>query len=136
MRALDRLRLHARPIGRGLALAWMALIFFLSAQPDLPRPAIGWLDLLTSSGAHLFLYGVLALLLHWGLGSGRRNLVLAFGLALIYGVSDEIHQAFVPGRVPDAFDLVSDALGAALALAAWHGLRIRTGRQRRPDGKA
>jgi len=103
-------------------LGWMAMIFFLSAQPDFPHPDSGWLDLLASSGAHLFLYAVLALLLNWALGNGVRGVALAFGLALLYGVSDEFHQSFVPGRVPDVLDLVSDGLGTALALAAWWGL--------------
>jgi VanZ family protein len=123
--AQDWLRDHPRFIRWALVLAWMALIFFLSAQPDLPRPDSGWLDLLVSSGAHLFFYAILALLLNWALGNGVLGLALAFGLALLYGVSDEFHQSFVPGRVPDLLDLVSDGLGAGLALAAWWGLRHR-----------
>jgi VanZ family protein len=120
---LDWLRRPPRLIRWGVVLAWMALIFFLSAQPDLPRPDSGWLDLLVSSGAHLTLYGALALLLRWALGDGCWGMTVAFGLALLYGVSDEFHQSFVPGRVPDALDLASDGLGAALALAVWWGLR-------------
>lgn len=104
----------------------MALIFFLSAQPDLPHPRSGWMDLVVSSGAHVFMYGALALLLRWALGDGGRGLALAFGLALLYGISDELHQSFVPGRVPDILDLVSDGLGAALALAAWQCLRHKS----------
>jgi VanZ family protein len=121
----DWLRHPPRLVRWGLVLVWMALIFALSAQPDLPRPVSGWLDLLVSSGAHFLLYGVLALLLRWPLGDGACRPTLAFGLALLYGVSDEFHQSFVPGRVPDILDLVSDGLGAALALAAWRGLRRR-----------
>ncbi len=124
MTARDWLQGHPRLIRWGLVLVWMALIFFLSAQPDLPHPDSGWLAFLVSSGAHLFFYGVLALLLNWALEDSRRGLaLLAFGLALLYGISDEFHQSFVPGRVPDALDLISDGLGAALALAAWWGLR-------------
>jgi VanZ family protein len=102
-------------------LGWMALIFLLSAQPDLPHPASGWLDLLISSAAHVFLFGVLALLLGWTLGPGRRGLVVALALTALYALSDELHQAFVPGRHADPRDLVCDLAGAALALAllAW-----------------
>ena len=99
------LRRHPRAYRWAAALAWMGLIFFLSAQPDLPRPESDWLDLLISGGAHFGLYGVLALLLCWSLGGGRRSMALAFGVALLYGISDELHQAFVPGRVPDVLDL-------------------------------
>lgn len=123
MTAWDRLRRSTRWWRWVAALAWMGLIFFLSAQPDFPRPESGWLDLMISGGAHFFLYGVLALLLRWALGGGTRGMPLAFGLALLYGLSDELHQAFVPGRCPDAMDLVWDGLGAAAGLVAWRALR-------------
>lgn len=130
MTVWDWLQQRPRPYRWGLVLAWMALIFFLSAQPDLPRPDSGWLDFLLSSGSHLFLYAMLALLLRWALGDGHRGLILAFGLALLYGVSDEAHQAFVPGRHPDGLDLVIDGLGAALGLAVWLALSRVRARQR------
>lgn len=103
-------------------LAWMGVIFFLSAQPDLPHPSTGWLDLAFSCGAHALVYAVLALLLAWALGTDRRALLVALGLAVLYGLSDEFHQAFVPGRHPDPLDLMCDAAGAGAALAAWAGL--------------
>lgn len=122
------LRKHPGLYRWAVVLAWMALIFFLSAQPELPHPESHWLDLLMSGGAHFGVYGVLAFLLCWALGGGPRGMALAFGLALLYGVSDEFHQAFVPGRVPDVLDLVSDGLGAAAGLAAWGMLRRITAR--------
>ena len=33
--------------------------------------------------------------------------------AALYGLSDEVHQAFIPGRSADAWDLVADTAGAA-----------------------
>ena len=39
-------------------------------------------------------------------------------LSTLYGVSDEVHQAFTPERTPDVRDLLADALGAALGVAA------------------
>lgn len=38
----------------------------------------------------------------------------ALALASLYGVSDEVHQLFVPGRMCDPADWVTDTLGAAL----------------------
>jgi VanZ family protein len=121
--AREWLRQHPALYRWAAALAWMGLIFFLSAQPDLPRPDSDWLDLLISGGAHFGLYGVLAFLLCWALGGGARGMALAFGLALLYGLSDEFHQSFVPGRVPDVMDLLWDGLGAAAGLLAWSLLR-------------
>jgi VanZ family protein len=42
-------------------------------------------------------------------------------MAAMFGLSDEIHQYFVPGRNMDPLDLLTDAIGAALALwvAGW-----------------
>lgn len=111
-------------------LAWMGLIFFLSAQPDLPHPETGWADLLFSSGAHAFVFGVLAVLWARALGQRKHAWLPALGLTLLYALSDEFHQAFVPGRTPDALDVLCDGLGAALALAlalalwGWRGRRM------------
>ena len=94
------------------ALLWMALIFFLSAQPKLPGPPDPLLDLLLKKTAHLLAYAVLALL--WR-RAGMRPTV-AWLLAALYGVSDELHQAFVPGRHARVLDVGIDALGAGLAV--------------------
>jgi VanZ family protein len=111
---------------------WMALIFYLSAQPDLPHPTSSWLDLLVSSGAHVFLFGVLAILWARAIGGRPRRWLLILGLVVVYGFSDEFHQYFVPGRHADPWDLLCDALGAGLGLLVWtwlwQGLVRRTGR--------
>jgi VanZ family protein len=65
----------------------------------------------------------LAWLLAWALGERRRNLRLALVVALVYALSDEFHQAFVPGRHPDPFDLLWDAAGALIGLGLWAWLR-------------
>ncbi len=106
-------------------LAWMGLIFALSAQPDLPHPDVGWADFLVSSLAHAFVFAVLALLLARALGDRPRAGLLAFLFTLLYAFSDEFHQAFVPGRVPDLWDLGCDGFGAGVALLAWAWWRHR-----------
>lgn len=100
-------------------LAWMGFIFFLSAQPDLPHPDIGWLGLALSNGAHAFAFAVLAFLWVRALEGRRFAPLVAFLLTMLYALSDEFHQAFVPGRYPDPWDLLFDSLGAVLALALW-----------------
>ena len=102
------------------ALAWMGLIFWLSAQPDLPHAPEPWLDRVVKKAGHAVLYGVLAWLYLRalqgnGLSSGRTRL-LAFGLAVLYAVTDEVHQSFVPGRTPSPWDVLIDGAGAALAV--------------------
>lgn len=94
------------------ALAWMACIFFLSSRSDLANAtdsAIGEVVLLA---AHFVGYGVLAILLAHALALPRRNRAIACMLAVLYGVTDEFHQSFTPGRSASAADLLADLLGA------------------------
>ena len=70
--------------------------------------------------AHFTEYAILASLLWLALRSSprfaRHATALAFGLAALYALSDELHQSFVPGRTPDARDWLVDLAGAALAI--------------------
>lgn len=91
----------------------MAAIFAASSIPgrSVPAPPIlGWDKLV-----HAVVYAVLAALLVRATG-GR--LALALAIAILYGVTDELHQALVPGRFADPFDALADAIGALLGVAS------------------
>lgn len=105
--------------------AWMWLIFALSSRDRLPE-LLG--PTFTGVAGHLAVYAVLAALLWFGLAPWRLapvwRLTLAFAVAVVFGVSDEWRQAFVPGRTPTLIDVVMDALGAlgglvVVSLWAW-----------------
>lgn len=102
------------------ALVWMGTIFALSSTPT-PAPQVVlarkfWF-LTFSSAAHVAEYGILALLLVFALGRfSRAGAALAVALSLAYGVTDELHQSLVPGRVSTPSDVALDGLGAALAM--------------------
>ena len=86
----------------------MALVFLLSHQPDISDPfeIPDWLP--ADKLVHAGLYAVLAALFYLaGLGP-----VAAVVVTSLYGVTDELHQMFVPGRQPEFFDLVADFVGA------------------------
>jgi VanZ family protein len=101
-----------RTVRTGAALAsiaWAAVIFGLSSLPGSAVPgkygALG----------HFGVYAVLGALLLLALPRERRPwvaLVTAVALASIYGITDEFHQSFVPGRVPDIADWFVDTAGA------------------------
>ncbi|HEX2172711.1 MAG TPA: VanZ family protein [Dehalococcoidia bacterium] len=102
-------------------LAWLALIFWLSHQSVLPDVGPGDTDLLFKKAGHVVVYAVLAMLFVWALHRPpgpppRRVLLLAFALTVLYAISDEIHQTFVPGRGGHAIDVALDATAAALGL--------------------
>ena len=114
----------------GPAVAWAALIFFLSSLSVLPAAPPG----ITDKHAHAAVYAVLGAALVWGLTdrSPHRTtwttVAVVILAATIYGVSDEGHQAFVPGREVSVYDLAADAAGAsaaAVGLRAWAIIRAR-----------
>lgn len=106
------------------ALLWMGVIFWFSAQSHLPSAPSGWLDYGLKKGAHITVYGLLALAFRFALDDGNRlsatqRTRLAFVLTLLYAISDEWHQSFTPRRQPRLMDIGYDTLGALLALACW-----------------
>jgi hypothetical protein len=98
------------------ALCWAGLIFMLSHRP-LPEQAV-WPDIPGMDKlAHAAVYGVLSVLLYFGLDRAHRMrrstaLVIAALMASLYGVLDEFHQSFVPGRSVEYADWLADTLGA------------------------
>jgi VanZ family protein len=92
--------------------AWATLIFMMSARPGSQIPGR------FSEAAHFTEYLIFGMLLYAALRmSGlRRAAFLALALASAYGVTDEIHQAFVPQRTPDPMDWVVDTLGASVGV--------------------
>jgi VanZ family protein len=104
-----------------VAVLWMGVIFYLSAQPDLPHHPEAALDVVIKKLGHVTEYGVLAALAWWALRDDRdaaswRAFLLAFGVAALYAISDETHQYFVPGRNPQPVDVGFDVAGAALSV--------------------
>jgi VanZ family protein len=103
-------------------VALMGLIFFLSAQPHLATD-LGFLDLVLRKLAHMTEYGVLALL--WWRALRTRSPLPGAAIAVAYAVSDEFHQHFVEGRHGAPVDVLIDAAGVALAIAAYRVQRRR-----------
>ena len=102
-------------------LALMGLIFFLSAQPDLPHAPGSWLDMVVKKTGHAFAFGLLAWLYIRGLGAylenGRVARPLGAALAVLYAISDEYHQTFVPGRHGRLLDVLIDCFGVGVAFS-------------------
>ena len=91
-------------------VAWMGLIFYLSSIPDLKSSLPSIVDLILRKCAHVIEYGVLFILARGSFERSERN-SLALVLAIAYAISDELHQAVVPGRGPSLIDVFIDAAG-------------------------
>jgi len=93
------------------ALLWAAAIFFASSLADLPGS--WWLSLpFGDKVVHAGVFGLLGVLVY--LATYRPR--LSFLFSSLYGVSDEIHQAFVAGRTADVRDWLADSVGAILGI--------------------
>jgi VanZ family protein len=92
-------------------ITYMILIFYLSSRQHIPLPDVWNADKLL----HLMAYVPMSFMLYVSLKvSGLRRYIaaLAFLISVLYGVSDELHQALVPGRTPDVLDLAADTIGS------------------------
>lgn len=69
---------------------------------------------------HFLVYGLLATLI-CRMGSGWRGAAIGLVAASLFGITDEWHQSYVPGRSSDPMDWVADTLGAALAVSLYAG---------------
>ena len=148
----DRIMLQGRvrqkgraPWGRQL-LAWSAvisycgLLYYLSEQPRLRLP-----QMVSSSDtlAHVATYAVLgwlwtvALRATWEGCSSLAVLLFTLIFTLGYGLSDEWHQSFVPGRVSSAVDVVADVIGGGLGAGSFFlWTRRRTGEDAQTSASA
>lgn len=103
-----------------------ALIFALSAIPDLKSEfSLQW-DFLLRKLAHATEYALLAFFVLRAESAGHHQhhpwalLLGAWLVATLYAATDEWHQSFVPGREPAVHDVILDSSGALLgALAGW-----------------
>lgn len=117
------MRRIARLWGPPLLLA--AFIYSLSSMSQVPGAEHVWDKL-----AHVVVFGALAWLTLRATHGGLRPLapapaLSAAALVVGWGILDEIHQRFVPGRYPSVTDVVADAVGTALCLSLWALLRGR-----------
>ena len=109
----------------GPILFYMLVIFVLSSMPKLKPPDLGLRPM--DKAAHALEYAVLGVLLVRS-ASFRHELSLRIYIILscigvLYGISDEIHQAFVPHRVSSVWDVAADTVGIILGLliaGLWH----------------
>ena len=105
-------------------IAMMAVIFALSAQPDLTS-GLGTIDLVGRKIVHMAEYALLCFLWWRALRTvlpPPRALAVALAVTVAYACTDELHQTFVDGRKGTPVDVAIDAVGAgaaALAIRRW-----------------
>lgn len=101
-------------------LAWMLFIFFLSSRQRIGVSEVHIYNFIIFKSLHMIEYAILFFLLFRAIRttftdlSHHKALVVAAIFAILYGVSDEIHQTFVPTREGSVRDVVIDSVGILL----------------------
>jgi VanZ family protein len=104
-------------------------IFYLSDQlhPQEKLPSFLFEEF-SDKTLHAVEYGILALLCYrafrWASGPAvaRQAVLLAIVTASVYGMTDEVHQTFVPLRESGWEDWLADTIGAAIGALSWRFL--------------
>ncbi len=103
-------------------LLYCGIIVYLSSlsypSKHLPSFFFGLSDKLV----HGVEYGILGILLYRAFHQTNRkieSIILSILCVVVFGISDEIHQSFVPHRQADLWDLLADTLGGTLFILTW-----------------
>ncbi|GEM_PF-127308 len=101
------------------ALGWMSVIFAFSQHANI-ESGLSY-DFVLKKTCHLAEYGFLAVLFYFALTHplglwARRHAEKAWAWSVLFAVSDEFHQSFIPTRSAQPRDVVIDSVGAALGL--------------------
>src|SRR3954451_21395307 len=124
-------------------ILWMGVIFYLSHQPATESSElstgitkiivksveevtphkgidIGSFNTMVRTNAHFFTYLVLGILVINTLRKsgvhGYRSMGIALLICVLYAVSDEVHQIFIPGRGAEVKDVLIDSAGASVGV--------------------
>jgi VanZ family protein len=113
----------------GPVIAYMAMLFGFSSLSTLPSPPADF----SFYDVHVAAYAGLGAVTARATGKGLRDVtwravLAAVVISSLYGVFDEYHQLFVPGRSFDVLDMIADTIGSvvgASAMGAWSIIRRR-----------
>ncbi|MDR5659949.1 VanZ family protein [Serpentinicella sp. ANB-PHB4] len=133
-------------------LLWMGVIFFFSHQPAdasselsegfteaifqaiervAPNIAEG-IDLrqlhhIIRKYGHFFVYFVLGVVVLNAIRrsgkDGLKSIIIAFIICVVYAISDEVHQTFIPGRSGEVTDVIIDSVGAAVGIGFYMAVK-------------
>jgi len=121
-------------IHQGPAIAWAFIIFMGSSIPAADLPKI--IFLAPDKLLHLGVFLVFGILVYRAISTQKKftfllghSLGATLFIACGYGVFDEIHQYFVPGRTADPFDVLADVIGVILGLGVLKILQNKTSKK-------
>ncbi|MEH7276104.1 VanZ family protein [Neobacillus vireti] len=87
------------------------------------------LNLLIRKSTHVIVFGILALILYKSFETYRWSYMFSWVITVLYAITDEWHQSFMPGRVAAYQDVLFDSFGAFVVLLVL--FQIRNKREKR-----
>lgn len=107
---------------QGPMLLWAVVLFVQSSIPASELPE--WEFLTHDKLMHVLVYVVFSWAVHRGISNqdrfpvlARHSYVCTIFVVALYGVSDEFHQSFVPGRESSVLDWMANCAGAMVFVA-------------------
>ncbi len=110
---------------------YAALIFGGSSISSPPEAIASLLTKISDKVLHMLEYSLLGVLVYRacrhaaGPWVARHAMIIGWASCTLYGLSDEVHQLFVPFREGDPLDLVADTVGAFLGAWTWQWMEER-----------
>jgi hypothetical protein len=104
---------------------YLIIIFLFSDHPTVTVTTIDWGDFLFKKTIHFFEFGILFLLFYRAFNKtvdwpSNKIAIWAIILTVLYAISDEYHQSFIPGRTATVRDVMIDSAGAFFAwISLW-----------------
>lgn len=122
-----------------MVIGWMVLIFIFSSQAgdvsnennkfviyvlkligiDINSILGNLSNFIIRKAAHFIIYFILYILLYRAINTkktvGIKGFIVPILILILYAISDEVHQAFVPGRGPALKDVLVDTTGGLTA---------------------
>ena len=101
-------------------ILWLGIIFSLSSLPASKTPELPFPHL--DKIVHVIEFAILGMFTMRAFNSLTKlrsikvKICLSVSICVIWAISDELHQLYVPGRQADFFDFIADVLGVCLAL--------------------
>ncbi len=99
---------------------WATIIFLFSSLSAKPVSKIYWKEFAIKKTAHIVEYGIFTILLYRALKESgvekKKAGIIAVLFSSFYGMTDEYHQMFTPGREPRIRDVIFDTIGSILAI--------------------
>ncbi len=141
-----------------LVILWMGLIFYLSHQPAAESSELSTgiteviiqtieklapnveldirnLNHIVRKNAHFFAYLVLGVMVINALRAsgvrGYNSIGLALLICVLYAISDEVHQIFIPGRSGEVRDVLIDSAGASVGILVYMVVGRLVGKSKR-----